>query len=468
MQVEVTLVDEATARLDVTIEADEVDRAIEATYRRLAQRIKVPGFRPGKAPKSILLRTFGEDDFYHQATDEGIRRWYPQALRESGVQALDSGRLEERGEDSHVVPAESFTFVAVVPVVPEIQLPDYGEIKIPPPPTLVTEEDVDKVIEEVRLARATLEPAPAKAAALGDVVKMNIHGKAGGDDVVAREDFDYELVETERERTFPGLSKELTGARPGDIRDMTLALPDDYEDADLEGKSLLLNIVVKAIQRKVLPELNDELVQEISSSKTVSELRHVIRHNIEHEKNEEAINKVAGEVVDSLIARTNPPAPETLVAEAEDRMLRDQKRYLEQGGMRFDQFLIAARKSEDEYRADLRPSAERAVKRDLLLDAVAKAENLEPVPADVDLEVKRMSASVSRSERDFERLSESRRLHDVVAEEMRRRAALTKLVEMTSGLKPLVHPEDEAEGAVDGTGDDEVREPEPAGAVAGS
>jgi trigger factor len=469
MQVEVSRVDDATARLDVSLTVEEVNSAINSTYHRLSQRVKIPGFRPGKAPRALILRTYGEEDFYHQATDQLIRTWYPKALTESGVNALDTGELDS-DEHAHVIPDTPFTFTAKVPTMPDVSLPDYGEIKIPAPSTSVTDDDIDKVIGEVRLSRATLESVAAKAAEVGDVVKMKIHGKAGGEDVVDRDDFDFELVgedRSEAEQPFPGLSKEMVGARPGDIREITLALPDAYSDSNLAGKSLMLNIVVKEIQRKVLPELTDEFVKEISSSQTVDDLRSVIRHNIEHEKNEEAINAVAKDVVDSLIARTNPPAPEVLVAEEQDRMVREQRRYFERSDLRFDQFLLAARKSEEEYREDLRPAAERAVKRDLLLDAVAKAENLEPDAEAIDIEVKRMSGAVSQSEADYERLAESRRLHDVVAGDMRRRSALMKLVELASGLQPLVHDNETHEHVHDGE-QGEVEETEPAEAVAGS
>ena len=471
MQVEVSRIDDATARLNISLTPDEVDGAINSTYQRLGQRVKIPGFRPGKAPRVMLLRTYGEDEFYHQATDEAIRQWYPKALRESGLQALDSGQLDLENEDSHLTPGEPFAFAALVPTLPEIKLPEYGEIKIPAPPTLVTEEDVDKVIDAVRLSRATLEPAPTKAAAIGDVVKMNIHGRAGGEEVVNREDFDFELVdekESEEVNPFPGLSEELVGARPGDIREITLTLPLEYADGDVAGKVLLLNIVVKEIQRKVLPELSDDFVKEVSSSaETAAALREIIRHNIEHEKNEEAINKVAAEVVDSLIARTNPTAPEVLVMDEQDRMIRAQRRYFERSGLRLEQFLVSAKKSEEQYRQELRPAAERSVKRDLLLDAVAKAEGLEPDTEVVDAEVRRMSGSLSKSERDFERLSESRRLHDVVTEEMRRQAALMKLVELVSGLQPITHDHD---GPDHGKNDDgpEPEERESEQAVAAS
>lgn len=440
MQVDVEKLEAGKVRLNVTLTAEEVGAAIDGTYQRLGQRVRIPGFRPGKAPRAMLLRSYGEESFYHQATDDAVRKWYPKALDQSGIRPLDVGTLDLGDDHSHLTPGDTFTFAAEVPTLPEIELPDYGQIQIPAPSSDVSEADVDKLIDELRMATSTLEPAPAKAAAIGDVVKMNIHGRSEGREVLSDEDFEFALVEEDQDRdsNLPGLSKELVDSRPGDIREIVLSLGDDYRDEEMAGKALSLNIVVKEILRKVLPEVNDEWVVKVSGdAKTPDELRDRIRHNLEHEKRDEAINEVATQVIDSLIARTNPVVPEVMVNDELDTVMREQRRYFERRGLSFDQYLVAARKSEDEHREELRGTAERRVKRDLILDSVAAREGFEADPKDVDEQVNAMSKVASRSEADYERLSGSARLHDSIAEEIRRRMALTKLVEMASGLTPL-------------------------------
>jgi trigger factor len=436
MQVEVTPAEDNTARLSVTVSPEEVNSAIDSTYQKLAQRVKIPGFRPGKAPRPILLRTIGEETFYHEVTDDVIRKWYPKAVEESGIEAIDQGQLDSDGHD-HVHSGEAFSFVATIPVKPEVNLPDYGEIKIPAPPIIATDGDVDDVIDNVRKARATLESAPAKAADIGDVVKMNIKGRSDGNEVLSQEEFNFEIVDENEtpDQQFPGLSKELVGSRPGDIREIILQLPADYQEEELAGHSLALTVVVKGIQRKILPDVTDEFAKEISSAETVSDLRDMVRQNLIKERTDEATSKVANEVIDSLIARSNLQVPDVMVSEEQDRLLRDHRRYFERRDMRFDQFLMATRKSEDEYRDELRPAAERQVKRDLLLDAVANAENIEADRDIVDAQVRRMSEAVSRSARDVKRLSASTALHKSIAEDIARRQALARLVEITSGLK---------------------------------
>ncbi len=451
MQVEVSPTGESRVRLDVTVTPEEVDRAIEATYRKLAQRVRVPGFRPGKAPRNLVLRAYGDDAFFHQATNEAVRAWYPTALRQSGVEALDSGEIDLPDDHGHLTPGEPFAFAATVPTKPDVHLPAIEDIKIPAPPVVVADVDVDRVLEEVRRSRATLEPAAARAAETGDVVKMNIHGRADGEEVLSQEDFQFELVDEQDspDRQFPGLSKELVNARPGDIRETVLSLPPDYGQQELAGKSLSLRIVVKEIQRKVLPDLNDDFARTVSDTTTVQELRELIRRNLERERREEAFNKVASEVIDSLTARTNLVAPDILVEAELDSMLRDQRRYFERQGMRFEQFLIAARKSEEEYRQDLRPNAERLVKRDLILEAVADAEDIHADPDEVNSQMQRFTENLSRSERDMERLSASTALRGSIEEELRKRDAIRWLVQSVSGLTV---PEDEADEPVSDAG----------------
>lgn len=441
MQVEVTPADGGKARLDITLDAQEVDSALDSTYKRLSQRVRVPGFRPGHAPRALLLRTYGDEAFYHRATEEGLKGWYGKALVQSGLKAVDQGDVDLADGYEHLQPGQEFAFVATVATKPEIDLPDYSSMEIPAPPVDVSEADVDTFLNALRTARASLEPAPARPAAVGDVVQMNIHGRSGGKEVIADEHLRFELVDEDEgpDEWFPGLSEELVEARVGDIREVTLNLPADYQVDDLAGHSLSLQIVVTNVLRKALPDLNDDFVKDISrTTQTVSELRALIRHNLEHERLEEAANKVAKEAVDALIARASFQVPEIMISDEQDRMMRRHRGYFEGGKLTFEEFLVASRKSEEQYRDELRPAAERSVKSEIILDAVAKSEGLEPDPEAVDRDVRRMSEVVSKSERDAERLTGSRRLHETVAEDLTRRLALRRLVELTSGLKPAL------------------------------
>lgn len=446
-------------RLAVTLSAEEVDKVIAATYRQLATRVRVPGFRPGKAPRALVQRTIGVDTFYHEATDDAVQEYFPRAVTESGFEPIDRPQIE-LGE-RHVVDGEPFELAGTFSVRPEVKLPDYGAIRIPAPPVIVTDRDVDDVITVLRQDRATLEPAPGKAAEIGDVVTMNIHGRAEGREVINRESFDFELIEEQQDRSqdededderslppdLPGLSAQLVAAEVGDIREITISLPADYQDPDLAGHTVFLNILVKGVKRKILPALNDEFVHLLSGYSTVAELREGIRDNITQERTARAQNKVAQDVIDSLIARTSFAVPEVLIDEEQERMLETRKRWFERRGMSLERLLLADGMSEEEFRAQLRQPAEREVRRGLILDAVAKAEHIAPSRTEVERTIFRTVASADQSERERERLLHSDRVREVVAEDIARGRALARLVEIVGGLKILP---DEVEPASSG------------------
>ncbi|HZT97301.1 MAG TPA: trigger factor [Chloroflexota bacterium] len=456
MQVEVAPQENGSARMSVVVSAEEVESAVNATYQRLSQRVKIPGFRPGKAPRQVVLRTIGEEYFLHQATDEVLRRWYPKALEESGLDPIAQGTLDAGDDHGHVHPGEEFRFAATVPIKPLISLPDYRQIKIPAPPVIVAIADVDDVLDKLRWDRGSWEPAPARAAEAGDAVRVNVTGRIGGHEVAAEEDLQVELVaeeESEEERNrfaddprFPGLSRKLAGSRVGDIKDLVLQLPQGKGEDHSTPNTMTVTVIVKEVLKRALPPLDDEFARNVSSAEDVQGLRALIRRNLERERAEEARTRVAREIIDSLIARTNPPAPETLVEKEMDSIVRDARRSIEQAGMKFDEFLIIAHKSEEQFRQESRPQAERRVKRDLILESIVEAEGIEVTPEEIEAQVETMSQYVTRSDRDYERLVHSERLHEAVAENLARSKALNLLVEIVSGLKP---EEDEDEDADD-------------------
>lgn len=435
MQVDLTPEQNSRVRLTITLSPEEVDRVIDSTYKKLANRVRVPGFRPGKAPRALLQRSVGPESFFHEATDEALRRYYPQALDQSGVKPLDQADVNY--DDEHVADHQPFTFTATVPVTPEVQLPDYHTIKLPAPPVIVTDVDVDDVITRLREARATLESAPAKDADIGDVLVLNLHGRVEGNEILNSESFEFELVPEDQDAAsiLPGLSRELVGAHVGDIRDIALSLPADYQFQDVAGKSMFLKIIVKEVKRKILPALTDELAQEMARGvDTVAGLRQRIRDNLLHERTEEQHRKVSNDVMDSMIGRTPIQVPDVLISEEQDTLFDEQKRYIERIGLNFDQFLLTAGKSADQFKDELRDAAEKRVRRNLILDAIIEAEHIEPPSEKIDADVRQLAEDSAKSERDYDRLLQSSRLRHVIEENAARQLALAHLVQVVTGV----------------------------------
>ncbi|PZS01264.1 MAG: trigger factor, partial [Chloroflexi bacterium] len=328
MNVEVTTLPESRVALKVELTPGEVDQALDRTYRQLVQRVAIPGFRKGKAPRSVVERTVGPDLFLHEATEDAMRWGYRKAIDQEKLVPIDEAEVSAGDDHDHLDVGREFSFEATVSVKPDVQLPDYRGLEIDRSVVEVSDEDVDNLLHDLQERTATLEPTSSPADE-GMVVTMNIAGKVGGREIVNEENGEFELRDEERQGSdpvFPGLSRELIGVKPGDIKDIALLLPEMYRDDELAGKTLALRILVKEIKRKILPELGDELAQSVSEMKTLDELRGRLRDNIEIERKYAADQELADRVADAVTSRTFVEIPRVLVEEELDRGVEEMRR----------------------------------------------------------------------------------------------------------------------------------------------
>jgi len=437
MNVEVTKLPESRVALKIEMTAQEVNQALDRTYKQLVQRVRIPGFRKGKAPRPVLERMVGHELFLHEATEEAVRWGYRKAVDQARVTPIDEAEIDAgAGEHEHVRPGESFQFEATVSVRPEVQLPDYHAIHIDRAEIVVSDADVENLLRDLQERNATLEPV-VRPARYGDVITMNVTGRVDGVEVVNNENADFELVnEDEDERAhpvFPGLSGELEGANRGDIREPALKLPQLYHNQELAGKTLFLRILVKEIKRKVLPPLDDELAQSVSEFQTLDELRAALRSNLTLERRLEAEEKLVGEVVDAVSTRTFVELPPLLIEEEIDRMLEELSRNFERAHLSLQQYLETTGKSEGDLRNEMREEAIRSVKSSLVLSAVADAEDVEATSREVDAALEDLLRTLSTSETERRRLRSSSAVRANLRSRLRRQRAIQKLVQIVTG-----------------------------------
>src|SRR5579859_7984166 len=298
MNVEVTRLPESRVALKVELAPEEVDSALDRTYKQLVQRVTIPGFRKGKAPRAVVERMVGAEYFLHEATDEAVRWGYRKAVDSENLIPIDQAEIDTGPEShEHVEAGEPFHFEATVAVKPEVQLPDYSTIRVEREQVEVSDEDVNQVLEDIRQRNATLEPVN-RPARVGDVVTLNITGRVDGVEVINNDNAEFELTDEENgdpDGTLPGLSAELTGTTSGEIREVALSLPADYRDDAMAGKTMMVRALTKEIKRKVLPELDDDFAQSVSAFETIDELRAALRDNIELERRMEADQKLVND-----------------------------------------------------------------------------------------------------------------------------------------------------------------------------
>lgn len=436
MNVEVTRLPESRVALKVELTPQEVESAFDRTYKQLVQRVNIPGFRKGKAPRAVVERMVGAEYFSHEATDEAVRWGYRKAIDSEHLIPIDQAEIDT-GPDAHehVEPGESFQFEATVAVKPEVQLPDYSAIQVERVQPEITDEDVNQVIRGLRERSATLEPV-TRPAQVGDVVTMNITGRIEGDEVLTNDNAEYELLDEENgtpDPTLPGLSGELIGISAGEIKEFALQLPDGHPDAVMAGKTMAVRILAKETKRKVLPELDDDFAQSVSVFPTFNELVDGVRSNIEIERRIEADEKLVTDAVDAVTDRTFIDIPPVLIEEEIDRMIEDMRTTFERQRLSLETYLEATQKSESDLRNDVRESATKNVKQSLVLGAIADAEDITVSNRELDAALEDALRGMQSTEAERRRLRSSSSVRTNIRNRLRRQRAIQKLVGTVTG-----------------------------------
>ncbi|HEX6510394.1 MAG TPA: trigger factor [Chloroflexota bacterium] len=436
MNVEVTRLPESRVALKVELSPEEVEGVLDRTYKQLVQRVNIPGFRKGKAPRPVVERLVGPEFFMHEATDEAVRWGYRKAIDQENLTPIDEAEIDT-GEDDHhhLEPGEPFHFEATVAVRPDVQLPDYHAIRVERPSLEVSDEDVAGVLEDIRQRNATLEPV-ARPAQIGDVVMMNITGRADGEEVLNNENADFELTDEESgepDSSLPGLSAQLVGIKPGEIREPTLHLPELYSNQELAGKTLFLRILAKEIKRKVLPELDDDFAQSVSQYQTLDELRTALHSNLELERRMEAEESLVSQAVDAVGERTFIDIPPILVDEEIDRMIDDMETAFERQRLSLQTYLETTGQSDADLRREMRDGATRNVKTSLLLGAIADAEQIAVSNRELDTALEEVLRGMTTTDAERRRLRSSSAVRTNIRNRLRRQRAIQRLVEIVTG-----------------------------------
>ncbi len=436
MNVEVTRLPESRVALKVELTAEEVESVLDRTYKQLVQRLNIPGFRKGKAPRPVVERMVGEEYFLHEATDEALRWGYRKAIDSESLVPIDQANIDTGpDEHSHIESGSPFHFEATVAVKPEVQLPEYRTIRIEREQVDVADDDVTTVIDELRERNATLEPVN-RPAQIGDVVTVNITGRAGGEEIINNENADFELKDEEAsdpDPVLPGLSAELVGISPGEIREIALTLGDDYSDQELAGKALLVRVLAKEVKRKVVPDLDDEFAGSISKFGTVSELREAIRSNMEMERRLETDQKLINDAVEAVTDRTFIEIPPVLIEEEVDRMIDDMRSTLERQQLPLQTYLDVTKKTEADLRHDARDQAIKNVKQSLVLGAIADAEGITVSNRELDAALEEILRGMNSTDAERRRLRTSSGVRTTIRNRLRRQRAIQTLVGALTG-----------------------------------
>ncbi len=429
--------------LDIEVPASEVDRHFSTAYRHLADRTRVPGFRPGKAPRHLIDRYAGRESVIAEAIDHLVADSVDAAVDQANLVPLDQPEIEIDTEG--VAEGNAVRFTATVSVRPEVQLGDYTDYPFALEVPEVSDADVDAVIGELRDAQATLQPIDGRGAAKGDVAAVKFTGTIDGEPFEGGSADRLPLILGE-DRMIPGWEDQLIGLEIGGAKAFDLPFPDDYRVEDLRGKTAHFEVKLLDLRERVRPEVDDDFAKAVAEVGTLDELRAEIREALEKRNDAEAHHVFGDRIIEYASANASVELPEVMIAN-EIEIMRDELRArLAEQQIGLEQYLALAKQSPEELTAELRDPASRRVKTLLVLSAIAEKEGIDATDEEIAAEVADQLARYSDEPRLREYL-ESRRGRSYLRMTIRNRKvveALGQRVLGTGGSEDTTTPEPEA------------------------
>jgi trigger factor len=436
VQTKVEELADSRVSVEVEVPADDVGRAASRAARAMAREMRMPGFRKGKTPPSLVIQRLGFGSVLQEAIREALPEWYERALLETGVAPIGDPSIEmtttPEGE------GEPLGFKFEVGVRPKAELGEYKGLEVGRKETEVADDVVEREVERIREGFARLEPVE-RAAADGDSLLIDFEGLIDDKAFEGGKAEDY-LLELGSNSLIEGFEEQLVGAEPGDDREVEVAFPADYHAEHLAGKPATFRVKVKEVREKILPELDDDFASDASEFETLEELRTDIRDKVGEALGSRAEEDFRIAAVDAAVEVAKVEVPEELVTARATERWESTERQLAQRGMDPNAFLQMQGKTREELIEESKPDAERELKREAVVTAVAEAEAIEVSDEEME-EALAHSAEHERTspEKLLARLRENGR-DTMVSQDIRARKAIELIAD---AAKPI--PLEEAE-----------------------
>ena len=372
--------------LEVEVGAEEFETALNKAFGKMRGKIRVPGFRPGKAPRKMVEKLYGVEVFFSDAVDEVLPEAYSKAVESEKLNVVGYPDVEVVDK----VTKDGFTFKATVPVYPEVKLGEYKGVSAPKDEVVVSDDDVLMRLHEMAERNARMVSVEREAR-LGDTCDIDFEGFHDGKpfDGGKGEDFDLELGSGS---FVPGFEDQLVGAKAGEERDVNLTFPEDYTP-ELAGKDVVFKVKINEVKAKELPELDDEFAKDVSEFDTLDELKADTRKQIESERERSAQVGYENALLEKVAATVEADIPDVMIEDQCKRFLEEFKSRVAAQGIPYAQYLKMTGMDEEKFLEDGREPAERQVKMDLAIAKIIELEKLEASDEDVEAEYKRMGES---------------------------------------------------------------------------
>ena len=388
MSVQVEKLEKNMAKLTIEVSAEEFDAAIEQAYQKDKKKISLPGFRKGKAPRKMIEKMYGTGVFYEDAANIVIPKAYSEAAKECGEEIVSQPEISV----TQIGAGQPFIFTAEVALKPAVTLGDYKGVEVEKTPVEVSEEEVDKEVDKERENNSRTIDVDDRAVEKGDMIKLNFEGFVDGTPFEGGKAEDYSL--TIGSGSFiPGFEDQLIGAKIGEEVEVNVTFPEEYHAAELKGKPAVFKCTVNEIKVKELPEADDEFAKDVSEFDTLTEYKDDIRAKLLEKKTADAKREKQNKTVAKAVENATMEIPEAMITEQVRRMADDFARRLQSQGLSMDQYMQFTGLTMDALAQQMRPEALKRIQNSLVLEAIAKAENIEVSDEKVNEEIEKMAAA---------------------------------------------------------------------------
>lgn len=422
MSVQVEKLEKNMAKLTVEVAAEEVEKAIQTAYQKAKKSINIPGFRKGKAPRQLIEKMYGKEVFYNDAIDAMLPAAYTKAMDECGEEIVSRPEID-------VVQMESgkpFVFTATVAVKPEVTLGEYKGVQVEKAPIEVLDEEIEAEITKEREANARTITVDDRAVADGDMVSLDFEGFVDGEAFDGGKGENYDLT-IGSGAFIPGFEEQLVGAEIGKELEVNVTFPEEYGAKELAGKAAVFKCKVNAIKVKELPEVDDEFAQEVSEFDTLDEYKADIKAKLLKDKEEEAKRVKEDAVIEKIIEGAQMEIPDAMVDYQTEQMMDDFAQRMQSQGLSIQQYFQFTGMTAEQYKEQVRPRALKNIQSRLVLEAVAKAENIEVTEEDLDAEMTKLAEMYKM---EVEKVKEL--IGDYQKDEMKKDIAIQKAVSLVT------------------------------------
>lgn len=418
--------------LEVEVGAERVSAALDKAFNTVVKKTSIPGFRKGKVPRSIFEARFGVESLYNDAIDILLPEAYSEAVDEADIFPVDRPEIEIE----QFAKGETFKFKAKVTVKPEVKLGEYKGLEVPVAKAEVSEEDVNEELTRLQQRHAELSVLEEGAAENGDVVVIDFDGSVDGVQFEGGQAERYSL-ELGSNSFIPGFEEQVVGMATGDFKDVSVTFPESYHAVELAGKDAVFKVKLHEIKRKNLPELDDEFAKDVSEFDTLDEFKADLKSQIVTRKENEVKAAKETAAVEKAAENAEVEIPEAMISSETENMVRDFDNRLRQQGMNLEMYTGFSGQTTDDLKEQMKEEASKRVRNNLVLEQIAKEENIEVSEEEVTAELEKMAGQFQRDAEEVRNILAANGSLASLSDEIKLRKTIEVLVENSKEVEPV-------------------------------